>query len=82
MGLRKTRSIILISMGGLSVPVLWLTVYGRIHPWFPYLLGLQLLGVAAGAVLLFRSMSAAALNSAQRILKIVLLSAIAGLILW
>jgi 4-hydroxybenzoate polyprenyltransferase len=82
MGLRKTRSIILISMGGLSVPVLWLTVYGRVHPWFPYLLSLQLLGVAVGAVLLFRSMSAAALNSAQRILKIVLLSAIAGLILW
>ncbi|NBY30307.1 MAG: hypothetical protein EBQ67_05675 [Sphingobacteriia bacterium] len=82
MGLRKTRNIILISMGGLAVPVGWLTLYGHVHPWFPYLLTLQVLGVTAGALLMFRSMSSGSLHAAQRILKLVLLSAIAGLILW
>ena len=82
MGLRKTRNIILISMGGLALPVGWLTLYGNVHPWFPYLLTLQVLGVTAGAILMFRSMASASLHAAQRILKLVLLSAIAGLILW
>ena len=82
MGLRKTRNIILISMGGLAVPVGWLALYGHVHPWFPYLLTLQVLGVTAGTFLMFRSMSSRSLHTAQRILKLVLLSAIAGLILW
>jgi len=82
MGLRKTRNIILVSMGGLAIPVLWLVFYGHVHPCFPYLLALQLLGVALSTFLMFRSISASSLHTAQRILKIVLLSAIAGLILW
>jgi 4-hydroxybenzoate polyprenyltransferase len=82
MGLRKTRNIILISIGGLSFPVLWLALYSHVHPWFPYMLTLQLMGVTVAAILTFRSMSSVSLHTTQRILKVVLLSAIAGLVFW
>ncbi len=82
LGLRPTRNLILFSLAGLLVPVLWLSFFGKVHPWFSYLLTIQLALALLSAGLLYRSMSSSFLNTSQRLLKVVLLSAIAGLVFW
>ena len=66
----------------LLMMVLWLSFFGKVHPWFSYLLTIQLALALLSAGLLYRSMSSSFLNTSQRLLKVVLLSAIAGLVFW
>ncbi len=82
LGLRKTRNLLLLSPIGFLPPILWLALFGRVHPFFPYLLVAQLVMVLGALGLLINSMATQRLHTAQRLLKIVLLSAIAGLMLW
>jgi 4-hydroxybenzoate polyprenyltransferase len=82
LGLRKTRNLLLLSPLGFLPPLLWLTLFGKVHPFFPYLLISQMIVVLFALGLLWKSMNSQRLHTAQRLLKIVLLSAIAGLMLW
>lgn len=82
LGLRKTRNLLLLSPLGFLPPLLWLTLFGKVHPFFPYLLISQMIVVLFALGLLWKSMNSQRLHTAQRLLKTVLLSAIAGLMLW
>lgn len=82
LGLRKTRNLLLLSPLGFLPPLLWLTLFGKVHPFFPYLLIGQMIVVLFALGLLWKSMNSQRLHTAQRLLKIVLLSAIGGLMLW
>ncbi|MFM9060853.1 MAG: geranylgeranylglycerol-phosphate geranylgeranyltransferase [Bacteroidota bacterium] len=82
LGLRKTRNLLLLSPLGFVPPLLWLTLFGKVHPYFPYLLVIQLITVFNALALLWKSMNPKRLHTAQRLLKMVLLSAIGGLMLW
>ena len=82
LGLRKTRNLLLLSPLSFLPPLLWLTLFGKVHPFFPYLLIGQMIVVLFALGLLWKSMNSQRLHTAQRLLKIVLLSAIGGLMLW